>query len=61
MLEDDNAELPDVVAEIPFVAEGASSDPPPTAPADAPAPAEEPAVLEAVAATVPVPEVVAWT
>jgi len=56
-----NAEVEDADEPTPVVALGLSSVPPDTAPALAPAPLEEPAVLEATAATVPVPPVVACT
>ena len=56
-----NAELPAADEPTPVVALGLNSVPPDTAPALAPAPLEEPAVLEATAATVPVPPVVACT
>ena len=56
-----NAELPAADEPTPVVELGLNSVPPDTAPALAPAPLEEPAVLEATAATVPVPPVVACT
>ena len=56
-----NDELEAADEPTPLVALGFSSDEPATAPALAPAPLDEPAVLEAVAATVPVPPVVACT
>ena len=61
LLDELRAELEDTGADTPDVALGLSSEPPATAPALAPAPLDEPAVLEAVAATVPVPPVVACT